>query len=239
MSQGASAAPAVAIGGFPRVDLLPAATKDAIRRRPIVRRLIIGVAVVALASLLAVAGASLLAVIAAGRLADERARSESLLAAQLEFADARAVAGAIDETTAAQAFGTRHEADWNALLEEIRATLPAGVTLTSVAGRLSETLLVGGVDDPATVEQDPLRGASVGSFTIQAGSQTVPDVEAWLGRLEGITGFAGIAPPTTVTGGANEGYAVKIEVLINADIFIGRFAEESAESADGSDGEGD
>lgn len=214
----------LAVGSLPRVDLLPAATKDAIRRRPIVRRLVVGVVAVALATLLAVAGASLLALIAGDRLQAERERSESLLAAQLEFAEARAVANALDEATAAQTLGTQYEADWNALLEEIKATLPEGVTLRSVQGKLSEALLAGTGDEQGVVNEIPLRGASVGSFVIEAGSENVPDVEAWLGRLEGITGFAGIAPPTSVNGGVNEGYVVKIEVLIDEGIFIGRFA---------------
>lgn len=230
--------PAVA-GGPPRADLLPVTTREAIRRRPIVRRLIVAVALVALVTVLAIAGVSLLAAVAAVRLSEERARSESLLAAQLEFADARAVAGAIDETTAARAFGTRYEADWNALLEEIRDTLPTGVTLTSVAGRLSGSLLGDSTADLTATEQDPLRGVSIGSFSIQASSPTVPDVEAWLGRLESITGFAGIAPPTTVAGGANEGYAVKIQVLIDEGVFIGRFAQENDEAGADSQGEAD
>lgn len=212
----------VVVGAFPRVDLLPPATKDAIRRRPIVRRLLIGVAIVALVVGLAVAGSMLLALTANVRLQAERDRSELLLSQQLEFAEARSIANELDESIAARQVAPAIEVDWEALIEEIRATLPTGVLLTSVDGSVE-------VDDPdageqPTEEPEPLRQDSVGSFRISATSPTVPDVEAWLDRLEGITGFAGIAPPVTVVGSDGASYTVTIEVLLNDEAFLGRFA---------------
>lgn len=80
----------------------------------------------------------------------------------------------------------------------------------------------------------------MGSFTINAISDTVPNVEAWIARLEGITGYAGIAPPVSVTGGDGAVYTVSIEVLLDEDVFLLRFAPDEPESDDNADsGEGE
>lgn len=216
----------IAVGATPRADLLPVAVKEAIKRRPIVRRLAALVAFVLILTLAAVAGATYLALAAQQALADEQARSELLLAQQIEYAEARQVSSDVDETIAAQQVATLAEPDWNALLAEIRATLPPGVLLTSVVGTVSPT---------ESEDEVPLRQDSVGSFSISAISDTVPNVEAWIAELESITGFAGIAPPVSVEGGSGAVYTVNIEVLINTDVFINRFAPEpdSTENEEG------
>lgn len=221
------------LGGFPRVDLLPPATRDAIRRRPIVRRLVIAVIGVALIVGVAVAGASVLAFAANALLAAERDRSELLLAQQLEFAEARSIASALDESEAARQVATSAEVDWEALLAEIKATLPAGVQLISVDGTITSSGAVGagGAEGDATTEPEPLRQDSIGSFRINATSPTVPDVQAWLNDLESVTGFAGIAPPVSVVGSEGASYTVTIEVLLNDEAFLGRYAPEADESA--------
>ena len=210
---------AVVVGTPPSADLLPKAVKEAIRRRPIVRRLVVVVMAVVLVTILAVGGATFLAISAQLALQAEQERSESLLAQQLQFADARSVSIAVDESVAARLAATGTEADWNALLDEIRDTLPEGLVLESVDGAIR-----------ATGEgEQPLRQNSVGSFRIAANSQTVPNVESWLEALEGVTGFAGIAPPVTVSGSETGTYSVSIEFLVNSDVFLKRFAPADAE----------
>lgn len=206
-------------GAPARADLLPRSVKEAIRRRPIVRRLVIGVIGVALVTILATVGATFLAISAQARLQAEQARSESLLAQQLEFAEARAVNNAVTEATAARGAATSTEVDWESLLQEIRGTLPAGVVLVSVDGATRV----------ASGDEQPLRQDSVGSFRINANSETVPDVEAWLDQLEGVTGYAGIAPPITVSGSEGATYTVTIEVLLDQTAYLGRFAAPAEE----------
>lgn len=223
----------VQLGSFPRVDLLPPATRDAIRRRPIVRRLVIGVIGVALVVVVVAAGASVLAFAANALLAAERDRSELLLAQQAEFAEARSIAGALAESEAARQVGTSAEVDWEALLAEIKATLPAGVQLVSVDANItaSDAVGAGSTGGGGPTEPEPLRQHSIGSFRINATSPTVPDVQAWLNDLEGVTGFAGIAPPVSVVGSEGASYTVTIEVLLNDEAFLGRYAPEVDEPA--------
>lgn len=207
----------IEIGGLARADLLPASVREAIQRRPVVRRLVALVLLVALVVAAGVAGATYLALTAQAALQAEQDRSESLLAQQLQFVEARSVANAVDETTAARTAATATEADWNALLAEVRGTLPEGVLLTSVSGQIRAA---------DSGEEIPLRQNSVGSFTINAISDTVPNVEAWIAQLETITGYAGIAPPVSVTGGDGAVYTVRIEVLLDEGAFLLRFAPE-------------
>lgn len=226
------------LGGTPRADLLPASAREAIRRRPIVRRLVIGVSLLALVVVLAVAGATVVSLLSQGQLQAERERSELLLAQQLEFAEARAIDAALTEATNSRLAVTSVEIDWESLLAEVRSTLPAGVLLVSVDGEITD----GGSPDAAAEggdadgEGEPLRQDSVASIRINATSPTVPDVEAWLADLENVTGFAGIAPPTSVVGSEGASYTVTIEFLLNEEAFLGRYAPETTD-ADTTDSE--
>lgn len=220
------------LGGTPRADLLPPSAREAIRRRPIVRRLVLAVSALALVVVLAVAGATVLSFFAQARLQAERDRSELLLAQQLEFAEARAIDAALTEATNSRRAVTSVEIDWESLLAEVRSTLPAGVLLVSVDGEITDggapraTAEGGGAEG----EPEPLRQDSVASIRINATSPTVPDVEAWLADLEGVTGFAGIAPPTSVVGSEGASYTVTIEFLLNEEAFLGRYAPETADA---------
>ncbi len=213
------------LGGTPRADLLPASAREAIRRRPIVRRLVLAVSTLALVVVLAVAGATVLSFFAQAQLQAERDRSELLLAQQLEFAEARAIDAALTEATNSRLAVTSVEIDWESLLAEVRSTLPAGVLLVSVDGEITDgdapsaTTEGGGAEG----EPEPLRQDSVASIRINATSPTVAD-------LEGVTGFAGIAPPTSVVGSEGASYTVTIEFLLNEEAFLGRYAPETADA---------
>lgn len=222
------------MGSVPRADLLPAAARNAIRRRPIVRRLILGLILLALVVVLAVAGATVVSLAAQGQLQAERDRSEMLLAQQLEFVEARAIDAALTEATNSRIAVTSVEIDWESLLAEVRSTLPPGVLLVSVDGVIidGDSPDAGGEEGETDGEPEPLRQDSVASISISATSPTVPDVEAWLADLESVTGFAGIAPPTSVVGSEGASYTVTIEFLLNEEAFIGRYAGESTEEVE-------
>lgn len=219
------------LGGTPRADLLPPAAREAIHRRPIVRRLIVGIILLALVVVVAVAGATVFAFLAQAELQAERERSELLIAQQQEFAEARAIDAALTEATNSRLAVTSVEIDWESLLAEIRATLPEGVLLVSVDSVITDgdSPAADAADGDSEEEPVPLRQDSVASVSISATSPTVPDVEAWLADLESVTGFAGIAPPTSVVGSEGASYTVTIEFLLNEEAFLGRYAPESTE----------
>ncbi len=228
------------LGAVPRADLLPISAREAIRRRPIVRRLIAGVIGVAAVTVLGIAGATVYDITAQVQLQAERDRSETLLAQQLEFAEAKALSDGVAEGETARVGVMATEVDWLDLYSEIRASLPTGIILDSVDGTVLESIVEEDASEGSGEDgEDPLRQESVGSIVITATSATVPDVQAWLDALASLTGFAGIAPPTTVTGSPDTGYTVSIEVLINEGAYIERFSEEPDGADAGTTDEGD
>lgn len=207
------------LGGTPRALLLPQSVREERRGRRTVRKLATAAVALTVLAGLATAGASAYAGSRQSALAAEQARSTDLVAQQLEFADARRMSNQIELLTAARMAATVTEIDWKAYLDEVSATLPAGVTLTTVAVEQS--------GDDAEAEADaPLKVDSVATISIAASSLNIPDVEAWLDDLAGITGFAGIAPPATVTGSENGGYLVTLELLVNDEAYLGRYQPE-------------
>lgn len=212
------------VGGSPRVDLLPPSIREAQKTKAIARSLIAAVIVVA-ALVLAVTGfAFVRALTSQAALDAERNRTTELLAQQMEFSEARTVARQISDARIALVLGTATEIDWRAYLDEVNATLPPGVTLTTVT-----VDSVSPADALPTVET-PLQEDWVATLTISATSLTVPDVESWLDQLENLTGFAGVAPPVNVSGSPDVGYIVGIQVNVNDEAYTLRFqAEEEQE----------
>ncbi len=216
----ANAAPR-ALGGVPRADLLPPAAKAAYKGRSVVRMLIVAVVMVAVIVAGGVAFATVRAVTSQDALQRERTRSTELVARQLNFAEARQASNKVDAAKAARKLATVTEIDWRAYLDEITATLPPGVGLTQVKIEPVDTKTPAG----EVTAKNPLQQAAVSTVTITATSTTVPDVEAWFNDLATTTGFAGIAPPATVTGSPTEGYVVSLQVLVNEKAYLSRFQD--------------
>ncbi|SFN93107.1 hypothetical protein [Mycetocola miduiensis] len=213
--------PDLTLGGIPRADLLPPEVRSEQRGKALVRKLLAGLIVLAVIVIGGFAYATVRSVTAGVQLAVERARTDALLAEQLKYADARRVDNAIALAISAREVGMATEIDWEAYLDEINATIPTGISLTSIR-----------VDSISPAEalvapEAPLQGESVATISIEATSTTVPEVETWLNRLADVTGYAGIAPPVKVDGNEQAGFVVGIQVQVNEEAFTGRFAEET------------
>lgn len=216
-----AAQPALTLGGVPRADLLPPEIRSEQRGKVLVRKLIAGLVLLAVLVAGGVAYATVRSITSGVLLAEERARTDALLAEQLTYADARRVDNAINLAITAREVGMATEIDWEAYLEEIDATIPAGIMLTSIrVDSISPA-------EASVAPEAPLQGESVATLSIDATSETVPEVETWLDRLEGLTGFAGVAPPVTVSGNEQAGFLVTIQVQVNKDAFASRFAAET------------
>ncbi|WP_166876998.1 hypothetical protein [Salinibacterium sp. ZJ450] len=211
------------LGGVPRADLLPPEVRNLQRGKKAVRLALAGVVVVAIVVAGGVGFGVVRSVSSQIELQSERDRTDDLLAQQLNFAEARSVANQVDEAVLARRLATTTEIDWRAFLDEVAATLPLGVSLTEIVVDSTAPSEV----EPAA-EAVPLQEDWVATVTINATSLTVPNVELWLNDLEGLTGFAGVAPPVTVEGTPEDGYQVKIEVHVNEQVYTGRFEEEAA-----------
>lgn len=208
------------LGGVPRADLLPQEVRDAQRGKALIRKLLAALVGIVLIVLGGYAYGTVRSVTASAMLEVERARTNELLAEQLTYADARRVDTQITDAIIAREAGMATEIDWESYLREIDATTPTGIELTSI------TIDSISPAESSVVPEAPLQDESVATLTINATSLTVPDVETWLDELEALTGFAGVAPPVTVSGTEQAGFIVAIQVQVNDQAFAGRFAAE-------------
>lgn len=208
------------LGGVPRADLLPQEVRDAQRGKALVRKLLAALVGIVLIVLGGYVYGTFRSVTASAMLEVERARTNELLAEQLTYADARRVDKQITDAITAREAGMATEIDWEGYLREIDATIPAGIELTSI------TIDSISPAESSVIPEAPLQDESVATLTINATSLTVPDVETWLDELEALTGFAGVAPPVTVSGTEQAGFIVAIQVQVNDQAFAGRFAAE-------------
>ena len=211
---------ALAIGGVPRVNLLPPEVHQERTAAVIRRRLIIG-AVGILAIMVVGTGAStMLAGQAQERLADEQARTASLLAQQAKYIEVRTVQARVGLVQAAQQVGASTEIDWQKYLNAVQATLPGTVTITNVT-----------VDSASPIElyaqpTAPLQGPRVATVTFSAESTVLPDVPTWLDALTTLPGFADALPGSVSLDEETKIYTVDMVMHVNDAAFAKRFSTE-------------
>jgi Tfp pilus assembly protein PilN len=218
---------ALVLGGVPKADLLPPEVREAQRGKALVRKLLAALVGIVLLIVGGYGFATVRSLTASAMLEAEHNRTNELLTEQLTYADARRVDTEIRDAIAAREAGMVTEIDWEAYLREIDATIPTGIELTSI------TIDSISPAESSLVPEAPLQDESVATLTINATSRTVPDVETWLNRLEALTGFAGVAPPVTVSGTEQAGFLVAIQVQVNDEAYAGRFtSKEDEEESD-------
>ena len=208
-----------ALGGEPRVSLLPAEVNDFHRARAVRRRLGVGVFAVLALVAVAVGGAAYLSFAAQAELDAARLASQDLITQQAEYAELRNVQGGIALAQAGQKVGASTEIDWTEYLVNLQATLPDGVTINTVA-----------IDSASPFEDYgqstvPLQGTRVATLSFAATSPTLPSIPEWLDGLATLVGFTDAVPDSVVL--QDGGYLVNITMHINADAYSQRFAGES------------
>lgn len=208
-----------ALGGEPRVSLLPSEVNDLNHARAVRNRLILGVIGTLLLVVAAIAGATVLAGLAQASLDSARATSQELLLKEAEFSDLRAVQSGIALVEAGQIVGASTEIAWKDYLDELQGTLPPGVTLNTVTIESASPFV-----DYAQ-SSAPLQGARVATLGFAAMSPTIPSIPDWLDGLKELTGFVDAVPDSVVIQ-ADGTYLVNMTMHINSDAYSGRYAEE-------------
>lgn len=211
----------ITIGGAPRVDLLPPEIRAERRGAAVVRRAWMGVAVAVAAVVIATAASSLGAAEAQADLEAAQGETQSLLSQQASYSDVKEVKTQVELLTAAERVGGSTDIDWPAYLAQVQATLPVGVSITSVS-----------LDQASPFVQYPqataaLQGARVATLTFEATSPTLPSVPQWLDGLATLPGYAD-AQPGSVS--LEEGvYTANITMHVNEAAFSGRYTDEEGE----------
>jgi hypothetical protein len=208
-----------ALGGEPRVSLLPAEVNDFHRARATRRKLGVAAVMVFLVVAAAIGGSYYLSMSAEQALASARATSEDLLAQQAQFADLRSAENGIALVKAGQQVGASTEIDWTDYLQKLQQTLPAGVQINTVTVDSASPFL-----DYAQ-STVPLQGSRVATLSFGATSPTLPSIPEWLDGLETLVGFTDAVPDSVVIN-SDDTYTVNITMHINSDAFSKRFQEE-------------
>ncbi|TFD06669.1 MULTISPECIES: hypothetical protein [unclassified Cryobacterium] len=205
------------IGGDQRVDLLPPEVRAERRGQQQRRRLTVGVVGVAVVVALLVGSASALAYTAQANLADEQARTATLLTEQGQYFAVRTLQNQVTLTEAAQRVGASTEIDWKTYLDAVQNTLPPSVTITSVQVDSATPLAA------YTQATAPLQGSRVATVSFTATSTVLPDIPAWLTALGALDGFADALPGSVALDQTTGIYTVTISMHINDSAFAHRF----------------
>jgi Tfp pilus assembly protein PilN len=206
------------IGGEPRVDLLPPEIYRERAATVIRRRLLIGVFGVIAIVIVGTGASTALAMQAQSQLADEQARTASLLAEQTKYIEVRSVQANVTLVQAAQQVGVSTEIDWKKYLENVQATLPRTVTIDTVTIDSASPVAI------YTQPTAPLQGARVATITFSAKSTALPDVPTWLDALATLPGFADALPGSVTLDTGSNTYTVAITMHVNGAAYAKRFA---------------
>lgn len=207
------------IGGEPRVDLLPPEVLKHRKAKALRRSLGIGVVGLLVIVLAGTAGATVLSNQAQEKLLAEQSLTADLLAAQTQFSEVRTAQSQVDLVKVAEQVGASTEIDWKQYLQGVQATLPASVTMETVAVDSATPILL---YEQAT---GPLQGARVATVSFSATSAVLPDVPTWLDGLATLPGFADALPGSVSLDETTQIYTVNITMHVNDAAFAQRFVE--------------
>lgn len=205
------------IAAEPRASLLPEEirTERAVKRTR--RGLVLGVLGTFVIAALAVGAVFAMQVQASVQLALSQVHTTDLLQQQTGYGEIRELRNNVMIVSEAQQIGASTEIDWRDYLQEVQATLPAGVVITQ-ADIDSATPMT-----PYAQSTAPLQGERVATIAFTATSPTLPDVPAWLDGLATLPGYAD-ALPGEVSADASRVWTVTITMHVDQTVFTKRFA---------------
>jgi len=212
-----------AVGGSPRVDLMPPEIRlkrAQLRLRRKLRLGLVGVLIVVAAGCV---GTWALNSLAQTNLLAAQNEKQQLATQQLQYSDVTTTKGSIALVQAGQKVGDSTEIDWQAYLTKLQATLPSGVVLT---GATIETATPLKVYAPASV---PLQGDRIATLSFTATSASLPSIPDWLDSLTTLPGFADATPGQVNL--ATGAYTATVTMHINTEAFAHRFDKKAASTS--------
>lgn len=173
----------IAIGGQPRVDLLPLEVRAERKAAIQVRRAWLGVAAVVVLVGIGGGAATLYSQGAEASLTAAQAQTASLSAKAAQYSKVKTVQGQVDLMDAAREVGGSTDIDWPTYLSKVALTVPTGATLSDLT-----------VDSASSVvayaqASTPLEGQRIATLTLTATSSSLPDVPTWLDNFTKLPGY--------------------------------------------------
>lgn len=205
----------IAVGGAPRVDLMPPeirVKRSQLRTRRSLRLALFGVFLLVV---VACGGTWAWNALAQTALVSAQSQQQSLVAQQAKYSKVTTIQNATTLIKAGQVVGDATEIDWQSYLTKLQATLPDGVVLSTV------TI---GTADPMTAyaqSTTPLEGDRIATLSFTATSPSLPSIPVWLDGLRSLPGFVDATPgQVSLTDGK---YSADVTMHIGADAFANRF----------------
>ena len=168
-----------------------------------------------------IALATVLSITADAALAAEQARTQDLLAQQLEFVEVTQLKNESVAIEQARLVGASTEVLWPAYLAAVRSTLPAGTAITVLGVRSSSPISI--IDQPTV----PLQQPRVASIQLGVSAPDLATVGTWIAALPGLTGYADATLNNIEP--ADGGVIANVTVNITAEAFANRFMTDEGE----------
>jgi len=225
-----SAARELAIGGEPRVQLLPPfvrlKAKNAQTRRMLVLLVILAVAIV---------GGGLTygtyrSLEATAALTVAQNETTTLIQQQAQYAEAGQLAGLVSATQETQKLMTKGEVDWKEVVDHLATYLPAGAVFQGLAATAPAPW------EPALVPEGPLRAERVATLTLTIASVVYNAAAAFVAAVQDDEAVADVLIVSSTLDGVQ--YLTQVSLTLNETVLHTRFddsddPEEEGESTDG------
>ena len=219
----------LAIGGEPRVHLLPQDVRERKQFKALKRRLLM-VGAIVIALVIAGYGLATLSLTAAqSQLTTAQNATAQLSVQQSKYGAVVETNADIASILAAQKTATAQEILWIPFLTALESTLPAGASLDAANTQIDTPL--GTAAGPTATTSVPLEGPRIATAQVTV-LIAQADIPAWLNTLPHIKGFVDATPdsvtaPTTTGGGL---YSLVVTIHINSDAVSNRFAKAAGET---------
>jgi Tfp pilus assembly protein PilN len=211
-----SSSDSLVVGGIPRVHLLPPEIEIQKKGRAQRRRVLVALFVVIVLVVVGFGASTFSLVSANAALATQQARASAFSMASAKYSKVVQIEGQMSEVKLAEKLASVGEIDWQPYIAELTKTLPAGMTITTLAGSLDST------DAQAATTTTPLAATHVATvkITAKASSMTISD---WLENLRTVKGVVDVNPGAVTLDPAGTTYNVDVTVLVNSKALSNRF----------------
>ncbi|WP_439901875.1 hypothetical protein [Microbacterium azadirachtae] len=213
---------AAAVGGPPRVDLLPRSEVDRREREKLSAVWVrIGLLALLLAAVL-IGAAFVWNQFAQQQLVAEQDRSTQLLAQIGQLNDVSGALATEGELNAFRGEAMGSDLAWSGILDRVRSALPADTTVTGFE------LTPGAVPDPAAKDKDAAKKAIGLTGTLTIDSPNALDLGALARGLRGVGGvLAADGRASTASQQSPGRYIYTIDVTFDQTVYSGRYAKEA------------
>lgn len=202
----------LAIGGVPRVDLLPPEMRRARKEAAIRAGMLVLLGALVVAVVAGTFGTSLLATAAEAELAAEQQKTTDLFQQQQEFIEVRQNAQQIAQIEAAVRVGSSTLVDWESLLASLTAAFPEGTAVRSFTVQ-SATPLAG--QPQATT---PLAQPGIAAVSLEVSTPTLLESEVWIRSLVPIGGVADVDADSVRS--AEGAYLTRLTVWVDETVLV-------------------